>query len=612
MADSRTADRVPYAAIGRHGVIGDRRTAALVAADGNLDWLCLPDYDGDVTFGALLDFDAGGYWRFGPADLRLGTQDYREDTATLVTTWQADGYRLELSDAMTGPERDRGPGREDDRVVVRHLRCVRGRARCALAFAPHWDFATAKLEAAQPQELVFRAGPHKLRLWISRPLPDGSAGSATFELSEGEELWAVLRTDDRPEGWSVTRSREALDATERYWRDWVSRLSYNGPRRREVLRSALLVHLLSYAPTGSHVAAPTTSLPERIGGDWQADYRYAWVRDTSLSLGILEVVGDSASGERYLEWLAKLESSTAAPLQVVYGVRGQTALPQRERKDLYGYRGSSPVRFGNHAYRQCQHDTLGFFLDSAWTHLELGGRWRPEFGELVRRAADYVAGHWREPGSSIWELPVEQHYLSAKVMSWVALDRAVRIADRLGGNRDRAAHWRAERDAVFADVLARGWSDRLGAFRQRYEGDNLDAAALLIPVMGLLPPDDPRVAATVERVAGGLAVDGFVHRFVPAETPGVGKLPLGEYEGAFLPCTFWLATANAMMGRVTEAEAILQRAERIAGPLGLFAEGVDTRTDIFLGNGPLLFSHAEYVRAVTHIARSGGASGVAG
>ncbi len=610
MADPLSAGPVPYPAIGRHGVIGDRRTAALVAADGTLDWLCLPDYDGGVAFGALLDHGSGGYWKLGPADARLGLQNYRGETATLLTTWEDADCRLELADAMAGPENDRPPAREAERLVIRRLRCARGNARCVMDLVPCWDYSPARASEVGHGALSIQAGPHRLGLWVSRPA--GSASStvkAVFDLAGGEEMWAILQTGGPHEAWSVESVRDVLEQTEDYWRRRAAGISFAGPRGQQVQRSALLVHLLSYAGKGSHVAAPTTSLPERIGGDWQADYRYAWVRDTSLSLAIMARVGDTVSGEHYLNWLCGLGSTTDAPLQVVYGVRGETVLRQHERKDLYGYRGSRPVRFGNHAFRQHQHDAIGYLLDCAYTHLEQGGRWRREFGELVGRCADYIAGHWRESGNSIWELSVEQHYLSGKVMSWVALDRAARIAKRSGADAGRAAHWQSEAEAVRAEVLARGWSDRLGAFRQRYEADNLDAAALLIPITGLLPPDDPRAVATVERVARQLAVDGFVHRFVPSETPGVGSLPLGEYEGAFLPCTFWLATTYAKLGRVAEAEAVLRRTEAIAGPLGLFAEGVDTRTGTFLGNGPLLFSQTEYVRAATELAWASGSQG---
>jgi GH15 family glucan-1,4-alpha-glucosidase len=254
------------------------------------------------------------------------------------------------------------------------------------------------------------------------------------------------------------------------------------------------------------------------------------------------------------------------------------------------------VRFGNHAYKQHQHDSLGYLADSILLHVEAEGDWRPEYWELVRRLADFVCATWKHPGNSIWELPVVQHYLSGRVMSWVALDRAIKIAERVGGTGNFVA-WQTARNEIHHDLLKNGWSERLGAFRQRYEGENLDSAALLITVMDVLPPDDPRVIATVERIADRLTINGFVYRFDPRETPGMTSTPLGEYEGAFLPCTFWLATAYARAGERHRAEAILKAAEEAAGPVGLFAEGVDGRSRTFLGNTPLVFSHTEYIRA---------------
>jgi len=597
--------------IGRHGVIGDRRTAALVGADGALVWLCLPDYDDAPVFGGLLDGERGGAWHFGPEGGALGRQRYRDDSAVLATSWEGDGFALELTDAMAWPWDDRGPadGGGDARAVIRRLHCLRGEAPCRLRVEARDDFDRPAAVARRPGGASLRLGPTGLDLWTTQPpaIVDGLV-EAAFTLRAGEEAWAVLATGACGE-WSAARAGDELARTERYWRGWSAGLAYDGPRRDQVCRSALTIHLLSFAPTGSPVAAPTTSLPERIGGDRNWDYRYAWVRDASLSLGILSRLGETAVAQRYMDCLTTYPSTTESPLQVVYGVNGRTDLPERERHDLAGYRGSRPVRYGNRACGQRQLDSLGFFVDCALVYHEAGGPWRERYWDTVRRAAAYTVGHWRQPDSGIWEAREEAHFVSSKVMSWVALDRAVRLAERLARDGPEIDEWRRAMATIHADVLERGWSERRGAFVQRYGAEALDASALLIPVMGFLPADDPRCLATAELIAAELAIDGLVHRWNPREAPGDEDRAwaVGEFEGAFLPCSFWLATTWLRVGRRAEASAILARAERSAGELGLFAEEIDAGSGAFLGNYPLLFAHAEYLR--TALEQGGSAEG---
>jgi len=599
---------IPYPPIEQHGVIGDRRTAALVATDGTLDWLCWPDYDSASLFGALLDAQRGGFWRFGPAVPVAGAQRYLDDSAVLVTTWDVDGGTLELTDAMAWPGDDRPADVAEERTILRRLRCTRGEVDCVLDFHPRADFAA-------PVPLTFIDGgdggvaiaaeEHALHLWTALPLEPRDGGAlAAFRLDAGEECWAILSRQERAVPWTIVRARTALDESVAYWQDWLHGLTYTGPRREQVKRSVMAVHLLGYAPAGSLVAAPTTSLPERIGGDRNYDYRYAWVRDASLSMAVLAMLGDTRAARRYMDWLARLDSSTDSPLQVVYQIGGGTDLTQRERPELSGYRESQPVLIGNHAFGQRQLDSLGYLADCTLIYLEEGGEWRPEYWEMIRRAADYTAANWMQPDSGIWELPGEQqHYVSSKVMSWVALERAVKIAEKTR-HPHATAPWRAAMVAIHAEVLARGWSDQLGAFRQRYDADTLDAAALLIPVMDFLPAADPRVLATAERIEATLTIDGFVHRFRAGETPGHEDLPVGEFEGSFFPCTFWLATTYAKAGQPDRAEALLVGAEATAGALGLFAEEVDARSSAFLGNYPLLFAQVEYVRTILELAKA--------
>jgi alpha,alpha-trehalase len=596
------AIQIPYLPPEAHGVIGDRRTAALVAADGTLDWLCLPDYDGDIVFGAALDFARGGGWKFGPLSKISGQQDYFENTAVLVTRWELPTAKLELIDFMPGPEDKRRAQPEPARVIIRRLRVMRGIARCCCDITPKFNFESRTTAKRVGKNLVrFKTHRAEFHIWSNCSM-DVSSNNLfrDFNLSTGREIWVVLEFAATPSEWSVARAKELLATTKRYWREWNTRLVCHGSKTKQIRRSAQTVHLLSYAPDGSIVAAPTTSFPARIGGDWNADYRFSWIRDASLSLAVLGLIGNSEDARRYFDWLTSLDSPTGEPLQVLYGIHSERKLTQREICPASGHRESPPVRVGNHAYRQRQLGSYGYLADCALIYLAEGHEWKPEYSELIRRIADHTATHWHLKGNGIWELSVQQHYVSSKVMSWVTLDRAIKISERLGDAFDTKL-WKTQMKEIKSEVMRRGWSRRLRSFKQRYEGDNLDAALLLIPIMEFLPPKHPRVLATIDRIAENLAINGFVHRFDPPKTPGVRKLPLGEFEAAFLPCTFWLASAYAKTGRVELAKKIVADAEQIAGKFGLFAEGVDTRTRSFLGNYPLLFSQVEYVRALLEI-----------
>lgn len=579
---------VPYPAIEQHGVIGDRRTAALVASDGTIDWLCLPDYDGHIVFGAILDAGCGGFWRIGPAVLWAGVQSYPEPAPILRTVWSTSDYELELLDAMAHP----GPRSGDDaraRVVVRRLACTRGEASCVSWCSPSFDFdaVTAHAEGALPSG-------ERYVIWCSSP--QMSAGRGEVRLRRGDVVWMVLALEAAG-GWTTERAEALLDDVRRFWSESVEALG--GSRLDpKAVRSAVTVRLLEYEPCGSIVAAPTTSLPERIGGGWNADYRLTWVRDASLSLETLAMLGDLSSAARYFEWLSSRASVTGAPLQVAYEIGGGKRPRQHEWTELDGYRGSKPVRFGNHAYHQEQHDSFGYLADCALAYFRQGGEWHDALWALLVRCADYVAHDWESPGNGIWELTERRHYTSSRVMAWVALDRVLRIAERFGLEPAQAGSWREAAAGIRHAVLSTAWSERLQAFRQSTETDTLDASLLLVPLYGFLPLDDPRVVSTITQIARHLTIDGCVYRFDPQQVPGLGPSPMGEYEGAFLPCTFWLASAFALLGRRGDAEDILRAAERVAGPLGLFAEAIDPRSGAFLGNTPLLFSHVEYVRTI--------------
>jgi GH15 family glucan-1,4-alpha-glucosidase len=577
---------IPYPAIERHGIIGDRRTAALVACDGTIDWMCVPHYDGRPLFGALLDAKLGGYWRAGPAALRAGVQTYDGDLPVLRTRWTDADCDLELFDLMPMPPEGSVDGTGTS-IILRRLRCVRGSADCVVDFHPADDYRTLEDPGALPDIGC-------LTFWTSR---DDVSRHARICLSAGEELWMAMSAgaDVR---WSVDRVKQMCLDARAFWTDAMARL--DGIRRHPRLtRSAMIIRLLEFARSGSIVAAPTTSLPERIGGAWNADYRLTWVRDASLSMAALARLGDIESAGRYLGWLTERTNVVDdSPLQVLYSIGGDPCPRQHERRELSGYRDSRPVRRGNHAFRQRQLDIYGYLADCALVYLEHGGEWRPEFWDLLCRCADYVSENWQQKGHGIWELDEECRYLSGRVMCWTALDRVLRIDERTHAHVPHADRWRAAADAIRQEVEYDGWSDRLGAFKQAIERDTLDASALLIPLTGLLPLEHPRVAATVTAIAERLTIDGCVYRFDPAATELSGPHVMGQFEAAFLPCTFWLASVCALAGRSRDAEDILAAVDRVSGPLGLYAEGIDPRGAAFAGNFPLLFSHVEHIRAV--------------
>ncbi len=398
-------DTEKYPPIAELGVVGDRRTAAVIDSAGTVQWFCLPAYDGIPIFGRLLDREGGGYWRLGPANGIAGSQAYVEASNVLVTHWRSSEGELELTDAMPWPGDTRPAADAGRRVLLRRLRCRRGAVHCVMEIAPRDDFGAGPVISPVTGGLQLRLAGQALGLWTLAPVAPTEEGvAAAFTLSAGEEFWAVLGAGEDPAGWCVEAAGEALEATVRYWREWCGRYRRQGKQNDRVTRSALAIELLSFAPTGALVAAATSSLPERIGGNRNYDYRYAWIRDASMAIATMSVLGDVETAERYLSWLSRLGSSTKMPLQVLYRVTGGTDVRQRERKGLAGYCGSSPVRFGNHAYRQRQIDCFGYLADCAAIYLIEGGRWRPEYGRLIRRIADYTVKNWRKPGNGIWEL----------------------------------------------------------------------------------------------------------------------------------------------------------------------------------------------------------------
>ncbi|MFL5578276.1 MAG: glycoside hydrolase family 15 protein [Gemmatimonadaceae bacterium] len=586
----RLAGNGEYAPISAYALVGDLHTAALVALNGSVDWLCLPRFDSASVFGALLDAGKGGNFQISPSARFSAEQRYLPATAVLVTTFRTeDGGVVEVTDFMP---LTRDGTRGDFAELHRRVSCTRGEAELVLRFRPRFDYAASSTRLVARSAGVLATDGEDEVLALAAPreiwwhLEDGAA-LATIKVTAGDQHWFVLRYDDdevRPvESYA---SAERLDETIAFWDAWVGRITYAGPYRAAVERSAITLKLMCYQPTGAIVAAPTTSLPEELGGSRNWDYRYTWLRDSAFVLYSFHVLGHYAEADRFMNFLKRItRKATDAHLQIMYGIDARRDLAERALDHLEGYRKSGPVRVGNGAYDQVQLDVYGEVLETAWLwsrhHPISEGSWA-----TLKRLVDWVADHWRMKDSGIWEVRAgAQHYVLSKVMCWVALDRGIRLVQRFGLPGD-VERWSAERDAVHADVMENGWSEEKQSFVQHYGTDALDASNLIIPMVHFLPRDHPRVVGTVMATLRELTSDDqeLVYRYRNDD-----GLP-GE-EGVFSICTFWLAETLAMCGERERAERIFRRMLKHANHVGLYSEELNPSTGEFLGNFPQAFTH---------------------
>jgi GH15 family glucan-1,4-alpha-glucosidase len=578
-----------YAPIAEYGMIGDLHTAALVGLSGAIDWCCLPNFDSPSVFAALLDTERGGRFRMAPVLPYASSQAYRKSTAILVTTFRTDSGVVELTDFMpVGPSGSTRPFAE----IHRRLACTEGEMEIAVTFSPRFDYATAPayvhprrngvLATDADDEVLTLASPPEL--WWQL---DSGTARVTLKLRAGESTWFVLRyDDDEVQPVAAYESDRKLAEAQAFWCEWVGHLKYQGPFGDAVERSALTLKLLCYEPTGAIVAAPTTSLPEEIGGVRNWDYRFTWIRDSAFVLYSLSILGHSEEADRFMSFLKRVaRKTTDTHLQIMYGIDGRRHLTEETLPHLEGYRGSGPVRIGNGAYDQLQLDVYGELLETAY----LWSRGNPvSEGTWVtlERLVSWVAANWRRPDSGIWEVRAGlQHYVVSKVMCWVALDRGIRMAKEFGLPAP-IARWEAERDAVHADVMDKGWSEAKQSFVQYYGTEELDASNLAFSMVRFLPRTHPRIVGTVQAVLRELTSDDqeLVYRYRNED-----GIPGGE--GVFSICTFWLAEALALSGDRERAERIFRRMLTHANHVGLYSEELNPRTGEFLGNFPQAFTH---------------------
>ncbi|MDG9713845.1 glycoside hydrolase family 15 protein [Streptomyces sp. DH10] len=573
-----------------YALIGDEQTAALVGTDGSVDWLCLPRFDSAACFAKLLGDEDNGFWRIAPVGAdRCTRRAYRRDTLVLDTEWETGQGAVRVTDLM--PQRDQAPD------LVRVVEGLDGEVTLHSVLKLRFDYGSIipwvrradghRVAVAGPDSTWLRSEP-EVRSW-----GEDFGTHAEFTVRKGEKVAFVLTWhpshEERP---PLVDPYESLRHSVEDWRAWAARCRYDGPYRDAVVRSLITLKALTYAPTGGIVAAATTSLPEEPGGVRNWDYRYCWLRDSTLTLGALLAAGYQEEAEAWRNWLLRAVAGDPADLQIMYGLAGERRLPEFELPWLSGFAGSAPVRIGNDAVKQLQLDVYGEVMDSLSLARISGLSAQPDVWALQTALMDFLRTHWQQPDEGLWEVRGgRRQFVHSKVMVWVAADRAVRTLERhpeLDGDLDG---WRALRDEVHREVCDKGYDPERNTFTQSYGSRELDAALLLIPRVGFLPPDDPRVIGTIDAVRKELDHGGLLHRYSPTDSDQAEIDGLPGSEGTFLVCSFWLADALHMTGRTQEARELFERLVGLANDVGLLSEEFDPVTGRQLGNFPQAFSH---------------------
>jgi GH15 family glucan-1,4-alpha-glucosidase len=583
--------------IENYALIGDCETAALVGQDGSIDWLCWPRFDSDACFAALLGTEDHGRWRLVPrGGLRKTSRSYVDDTLILETRFETDTGVVRLVDFMP----PRGEVSELVRLVVGESGTVDMRGELVLRFGYGADVPwVTRLDGGILRAV---AGPDMAVLRTSVPLRGENLKTISdFTVKAGDRVPFVLAygPSHRPPPPPIDPER-ALKETEDFWTNWVDKAECSGPWAEAVRRSLITLKALTYAPTGGIIAAATTSLPEQIGGIRNWDYRFCWLRDSTLTLLALMNAGIYDEARDWRDWLMRAVAGAPSQAQIMYGIAGERRLSEWQVGWLPGYEGSRPVRIGNAAHGQLQLDVYGEVIDTLYQGLKGGLPRMDESWALQRALLDHLEKIWRDPDRGIWEMRGEpRHFTFSKVMAWVAFDRAVKMSGEfeLDGTVDQ---WSRLRDAIHADICAKAYNPKLGSFVESYGSEKLDASLLLIPTTGFLPIDDARVAGTVAMVEKRLMVDGFVMRHDPAET----ETGLAKGEGAFLACSFWLADAYSLLGRHEDAERLLERLMGLRNDVGLLAEEYEPLAKRQLGNFPQAFSHVALINTVHNLSRA--------
>jgi GH15 family glucan-1,4-alpha-glucosidase len=600
----------PFPPIADYAFLSDCHTGALVAPDGAIDWLCIPSFDAPSVFGSLLDRQAG-FFRFAPFGISHPTaRAYVPGTNVFETTWKTPSGWVVVRDALTLGPRDhedtvtphtRPPSDDDgDHMLVRTVECLDGRVEIDLVCEPAFDYgrtpATWTVDGEHAADATGAGVTFRLVTDLAIDV-EGETARGRHELEAGDRAYCALSWAEglaAPQSFDEAAAR--IDATTRFWRRWLSKARIPDHRLRDpVQRSALTIKGLTYMPTGATVAALTTSLPETPGGERNWDYRYTWIRDTTFTLQALHFLNLDWEAGEFMAFVADLEPTEDGSLQIMYGIDGRRDLRETTRDDLTGYSGASPVRIGNGAFDQKQNDVFGAVLDSILLHSRHSERLPRRLWPIVQAQAECATQVWQNPDQGIWEARGKpQHYVSSKLMCWVALDRAAKLAE-IRGDPKLQEEWAAVADEIRADILEHGVRD--GVLRQHYETESLDASTLLAAIFGFLPGDDETLRKSVLAIANDLTEDGFVLRYRTGETDD----GLSGKEGTFLICSFWLVSALGIIGERQAATDLMERLLRVASPLGLYAEEFDVTTGRHLGNFPQAFSHLALIEAAARI-----------
>jgi GH15 family glucan-1,4-alpha-glucosidase len=592
--------------VGDYAFISDCQSSALVGRDGSVDWYCTPRFDSPSMFARLLDPE-GGHWFIRPAGEYEVERAYVDDTMVLRTEFRTEKGRVALTDALALGSGERGHdiGLRVPHVLLRRVEGLEGEVEVEMEFSPRFEYALITPRVLPTAAgVVARGGPAELHLITGSPLKtvDRARATARFAVRAGEAANFALiyrRAATSSEAPSPPDVGAELENTIEGWASWSEIHSgYEGPYKGPVMRSALVLQALTYQPTGAVAAAATTSLPEALGESLNWDYRFAWLRDLSLTLRALWVAACPHEPQRFFRWIDRSiggHLSEQDHIQIMYGVEGERDLTEHSLDHLQGFRNSRPVRVGNDAWKQKQLDVMGEIVDSVhWLHDQLGDEFDPVVANLVSTLADRAAKRWREPDAGMWEArDKRRHYLTSKVLCWVALDRAVKLTPRLGEHADAQSMrgWEKAREEVRKAILERGWSEETGAYTGAFGSDRLDASVLLMPLVDFLAATDPRMWATIEAVERELAGDGLVHRWD------------GD-ENGFLICTYWLVECLARAGRVERAIKLFERTTASANDLGLLSEMADAKSGELLGNFPQAFSHVGLINAAWTLAQA--------